>query len=70
MIDLYKSLILIEGLTDPLYNLLAIQGSHGNWDYDPYMMGLYNGIELAASVLEKREPRYRSAPDVWGKAKK
>ena len=45
---------------------LAIQGYDGNWNYDPYMLGLYNGIELALATLEGRPPEYREAPEVWG----
>ena len=40
-----------------------VQGQPGNWDYDEYMRGLYNGLELAAATLEDREPVYRDAPD-------
>ena len=36
------------------------QGQPGNWDYDDYMRGLYNGIELAQSIMEEREPVYKS----------
>ena len=35
------------------------QGQNGNWDYDQYMMGLYNGLELALSIMENREPKYK-----------
>ena len=45
--------------------LLEVQGCDGNWNFDPYMHGLYNGIEFALSILEKREPAFRDAPDKW-----
>lgn len=35
------------------------QGQKGNWDYDEYMRGLYNGIELADAIIEDREPIYK-----------
>ena len=39
------------------------QGRPGNWDADEYMRGLYNGLELAVSILEgEREPDFRSEP--------
>ena len=38
-----------------------IQGVDGNWNYDDYMRGLYNGIEFALSVLENREPEYKES---------
>ena len=47
-------------------DVMKIQGSDGNWDYDPYMHGLYNGMEVIASLLEDREPEFRDAPEVWG----
>lgn len=42
--------------------LLEVQGRHGNWDYDPYMRGMYNGMELIIAVMENREPSYRDKP--------
>ena len=46
-------------------NILATQGLSGNWDYDPYMHGLYNGMELIVSIFEKREPKFRNTPEQW-----
>jgi hypothetical protein len=48
-----------------LRELAQIQGSHGNWNHDPYMLGLYNGLELGLSIMEKREPYYKEAPEKW-----
>jgi hypothetical protein len=48
-----------------LKNVHKIQGSHGNWDYDPYMHGMFNGLELALAIVEGREPKYKSAPAHW-----
>ena len=45
-----------------LNNLLAVQGSAGNWDNDGYMCGMFNGMELAVSIMEGREPIYRRLP--------
>lgn len=50
---------------DSLLNLREIQGSDRNWNYDPYMQGLYNGIELSLSVIEDREPIFKNAPKSW-----
>lgn len=46
-----------------LRELVEIQGRNGNWNYDQYMRGMYNGMELMLAVLEDREPKYRHAPD-------
>ena len=48
-----------------LRNIHKVQGYNGNWNYDPYMMGLYNGLEMALSIAEKREPYFKDAPEVW-----
>jgi hypothetical protein len=53
-----------DGLTKAK-ELLQIQGDNGNWNYDPYMQGMYNGMELIIAILEDREPVYRNAPKEW-----
>lgn len=45
--------------------MVKVQGESGNWNYDPYMLGMYNGMEFMLSMLEDREPIYRTRPDVW-----
>jgi len=42
--------------------LVDIQGANGNWNFDPYMVGMFNGMELMMSMVEKREPCYRAIP--------
>jgi hypothetical protein len=46
-----------------LKNLVTAQGQSGNWNASPYMTGLYNGLELALSLFEKRKHEYRDVPD-------
>jgi hypothetical protein len=48
-----------------LREIVNIQGWEGNWNYDPYMHGLYNGLEFALSIMEKRDPVFKEAPEVW-----
>ena len=50
-----------EALTQ-LREVHAIQGRDGCWDIDDYMLGLYNGLELALSIVENRECRYKQRP--------
>lgn len=45
--------------------VLSIQGDDGNWNYNDYMHGFYNGLELMLAIVEDREPVYRDAPDEW-----
>lgn len=49
--------------------MLSIQGNDGTWDYDPYLHGMYNGMEFIISLVEERSPIYREAPSSWGKDK-
>lgn len=42
-----------------------IQSQKGNWNYDPYMHGMYNGMELMLSIVENREPKFKKAPKKW-----
>lgn len=44
--------------------MLNIQGQKGSYDYDEYMLGLYNGMEYIISLFETREPNYISGKDV------
>lgn len=48
-----------------LRDLVAIQCADGNWNYDPYMQGLANGLILALSLFEGGRPEYLEAPAVW-----
>lgn len=41
-------------------DLVNIQGEKGNWDSSEYMTGLFNGLEMSLSILEKREPLFRT----------
>lgn len=50
-----------------LDDVLAVQCSNGNWNYDPYMMGLANGLILARHLIrnDKGVPPYKNQPKVW-----
>jgi hypothetical protein len=50
---------------DILKQMLEVQGADGNWNYDAYMLGMYNGMEYSLAILENREPNYRNAPEQW-----
>ena len=52
---------MIENLKD----VHKVQGYDGNWNYDPYMLGLYNGLEMALAIMENREPVFREKPEKW-----
>ncbi len=50
---------------DNVREVLDVQSRHGNWNFSPYMRGLYNGMELALSITENREPVLKEAPDQY-----
>ncbi|GIO25118.1 hypothetical protein [Oceanobacillus sp. J11TS1] len=45
--------------------VLEIQGYNGNWNYDEYMHGMYNGMEMMLAIAENRAPVFKKAPDEW-----
>lgn len=50
---------------DSLRSIRDAQSVDGNWNYDPYMFGMYNGLEAALAIMENREPIYMDAPAEW-----
>ena len=57
-----------DAAIETLRALTELQCSSGNWDHDPYMHGLANGMILARSLFgEEDTVNYLDAPLVWGK---
>ena len=52
-------------LVAKMKEMLEVQGGGGNWNYDSYMHGMYNGMEYMLSMVESREPVFREAPKKW-----
>lgn len=48
-----------------LREMVKIQCSNGNWNYDPYMHGMANGLICALATMEGKEPEYLVAPEKW-----
>ena len=44
--------------------MLELQGKNGNYNYDSYMLGLYNGMEYIISLLEVREPKFIDGKEI------
>lgn len=44
--------------------MLELQGRDGNYNYDSYMLGLYNGMEYIVSLLEVREPKFINGKEI------
>ena len=62
----YPSNAELDITNQKLKDVTDAQCSDGNWDYDPYMQGLANGLILAKAIIEDVEPKFLDAPDVWG----
>lgn len=53
----------VSALLAKVREVRDIQGRDGNWDFNAYQNGLYNGLELAMAILEDdRAPVFRDAP--------
>lgn len=48
-----------------LREMVAIQCRDGNWNYDPYMHGMANGMIYCLAMFEGVEPKFLDAPKVW-----
>lgn len=44
--------------------MLEVQGRDGNYNYDSYTLGLYNGMEYTIALFETREPIFKSGKDI------
>ena len=51
---------------DQLDEMIDIQCSDGNWNYDSYMQGMANGMIFARSCITGVDPVYVEAPETWG----
>jgi hypothetical protein len=52
-------------LANELGRMQEVQGINGTWNYDPYMHGMYNGMEFCVSLTKGVEPKFREAPKQW-----
>jgi len=50
---------------EQLEELVEVQCADGNWNYDPYMHGMANGMILALAMMKGIEPAYLEAPQEW-----
>ena len=64
------SMIISTKEYESLKNVVKIQCSYGNWNYDEYMHGMANGLILALAIIEDKEPKYLKAPKKWLRNKK
>lgn len=50
---------------DQLDELVKVQCSTGNWDYNAYMLGMANGMLLAQGVMNGQETNFLQRPEQW-----
>lgn len=48
-----------------LDELIKIQGTDGNWNYDEYMYGLLNGLIVANAVVDDKDAVFPEAPEFF-----
>ena len=53
-----------------LDEITKMQCSDGNWNADPYMHGMANGMILSLSTITGEEPTFLESPQRWLSAKK
>ena len=56
-----------EKILEGMRECVKVQGYDGNWNYDPYMQGMYNGMELMLAIVEGHQPEYKEASEEWRK---
>lgn len=48
-----------------LDDLVSIQCTDGNWNYDPYMHGMANGMLVAQACMYDALAQFLDAPEQW-----
>jgi len=60
-----EQMIRIKQITDDLNAVIATQATDGNWNHDPYMHGLLNGMIMAKSIISNEDAEFYEAPGKW-----
>ena len=58
-------LVTFQDALEMLREILNIQCIDGNWNSNPYMHGLANGMILALALFDDKCPEYLKAPETW-----
>ncbi len=54
---------------EQMENVINIQSDDGNWNYNPYMLGMLNGMLIIQSIITGRDPDFKNPPDEWLRSK-
>ena len=60
-----ECLVILQNSVKTLREMKNVQCNDGNWNYDPYMHGMANGIIFALSLFDDKRPEYLEAPEEW-----
>lgn len=60
-----ERLVMWQNSLQTLRDMTQVQCNDGNWNYDPYMHGMANGMIFALSLFEAGDPKYLDAPAEW-----
>lgn len=55
----------LEFRIEQISKVTAVATSPGNWDYDPYLHGMANGLLLAYSIIEGLSYKPLDPPAEW-----
>lgn len=61
----FDELVILRNSIKTLREMKDVQCSDGNWNYDPYMHGMANGMIFALSMFDDKAPEYLQAPKQW-----
>lgn len=57
--------VILQNSLKTLREMKDVQCNDGNWNYDPYMHGMANGMIFALSLFDDKQPEYLDPPKVW-----
>lgn len=60
-----ENLAVTDSAINAIKDVLEVQLQSGNWNFDPYMHGMTNGLILALALIEDKEPEFKEAPERW-----
>jgi hypothetical protein len=63
--ELVERLAILQNSLKKLRKMKVILCEDGNWNYDPYIQGLVNGLIFALSIFDGDQPDHLDSPKEW-----
>lgn len=57
--------LLTQEMLEEFNGFIDLMSSPGNYDFDPYLHGMANGMIFMKSLVDGKEPQYLEAPTTW-----